>query len=332
MSVSDFGVTSDGQQVQMIEIEGGGLVARFLTYGAVLRDLRLDGHGPSLVLGLNTIEDYQNHSPYFGATAGRCANRIAGGSFEIDGQRFQTDQNFLGKHSLHGGANGIGKQVWRLLNHSADQVKMGIDLADGHMGFPGAMSITAQFSLLKGGVLDIVYAAKTDAPTLCNIAHHSYFNLTGKADLAGQILKVDAPAYLPVDAELIPTGQASPVKGSEYDFQQGRDLGAWPKDVLLDHNYCLSQSRGALCKVATLTAQDVQMTLKTTEPGLQVCGGAKINVAAPGLDGATYGPFSGVALEPQIWPDAANNAHFPSALLRPDETYEQRTQYIFATT
>lgn len=327
--ITTFGQTHAGEKVEQITLKGGGLTATFLTYGAVLQDLRLDGHPPPLVLGLNSIEDYQTHSPYFGATAGRCANRIGGGQFTLDGQTHAVDRNFLGKHLLHGGADGIGKRLWTIGERSDSHVVLQISLPHGHMGFPGRLDISARFSLLSGGGLDIVYEAQTDAPTLCNIAHHSYFNLTGGPDLSGHILRVAADRMTEVDAELIPTGRSLDVSGTPYDLREGADLGAWPQGMLLDHNFCLSQARGALGQVASLRAGALEMALHTTEPGLQVYDGAKVAVPVPGLDGARYGAYAGIALEPQVWPDAINQAGFPSAILRPGETYRQHSRYVF---
>ncbi|SFJ33456.1 aldose epimerase family protein [Jannaschia pohangensis] len=308
-------------------ISGHGLTATFTEWGAALVDLRLDGVGHPLVLGLAVLGDYAaGHSSYMGATAGRVANRIGNARFTLDGVEHRTDPNFLGRHTLHGGSAGIGKRVWDVLERGSDHIRFGIDLDDGEMGFPGAMRIEALFTCAPGACLRVEYTATCEAPTLCNIAHHSYWNLSGSADVSDHYLTVAADCYVPVDDDLIPTGVAD-VAGTEFDFRAGRSL---PGAGLLDHNLCLSDARGPLRDVAVLHAPGLSMAIATTEPGLQVYDGAKLNTPVPGLDGRRYGPHAGVALEPQVWPDAPNHDDFPDCGLRPGETYHQITTFTFS--
>jgi len=309
-------------------ISGHGLTATFLGFGAILQDLRLDGHDGPLVLGLSDPAHYPGHSNYMGATAGRCANRIGGARFTLDGAEHRTDPNFRDRHTLHGGAEGTGKLGWRLVEKAANVIRFAIVLDDGHMGFPGRIEITATFSLTMGTALRVDYEATCDAPTLCNVAHHSYWCLDATGDLSRHRLRVNADRYVPVDDDLIPTGVAS-VEGTAFDFRQGRML---PGEGLLDHNLCTASGRGPLREVAVLRseASGLAMRLATTEPGLQVYDGAKLNTAVPGLDGRVYRAHAGVALEPQVWPDAPNNPGFPSAVLRPGQTYRQTSTYSFS--
>jgi len=146
-----FGEMPDGTNVHRVEISGYGLTANILTYGAVVQDLRLTEHAPALVLGFEEFDSYLAHSPYFGATAGRCANRIRDGHLEIDGQTYQLDQNFIGKHCLHGGALGTGKRVWTVEHQTSDTVALSIVLDDGEMGFPGEMKANVIYSVLQWG-------------------------------------------------------------------------------------------------------------------------------------------------------------------------------------
>ena len=313
-----------------IEISSEALTARFLPMGAILRDLRLAGHDAPMVLGLADEAHYPEHSNYMGATAGRVANRIGGARFVLDGVTHRTDPNFRGRHTLHGGSRGTGKRAWDVVEAGAGTVTFGIDLADGEMGFPGAMRATARFSV-AGATLRIDYEATCDAPTVCNLAHHTYWNLDGTDDLRHHVLTVDADRYLPVDDDLIPTGVA-PVDGTRFDFRGGRRLGGRDDDrPLLDHNLCLSDGRVALREVGTLRSErsGVTMTIATTEPGLQVYDGAKLATPVPGLDGRTYRARAGTALEPQGWPDAPNRPDFPSVALRPGDTYRQTTTFAF---
>ncbi len=328
--MTHFGQLPSGESVERVAISGGGLRAHVLTYGAVLQDLFLEGHAAPLVLGFDNLAAYLNHSPYFGATAGRCANRIRDGHLELDGQSYQLDTNFLGKHCLHGGVAGMGKKLWRLERHDASAVVLRHESPDGDMGFPGDLQARLRICLLEGGVLDIVMEATTNAPTLCNLAHHSYFVLDDSGSVADHQLQIAAQRYTPVDEELIPTGELASVVGTRFDFR--RPAAVAQGQPLLDHNFCLSNEREALRPMAWLRSSKsgVSMELRTTEPGLQVYDGAKVNIDPPGLDGRPMRANAGIALEPQVWPDANHHPHFPQAILRPGQSYRQHTQYIFS--
>lgn len=327
----EFGEMPDGTEVHRVQLSGYGLTANILTYGAVIQDLRLEGHEPSLVLGFEDFESYLLHSPYFGATAGRYINRIRDGHLEIDGKTYQLDQNFLGKHCLHGGSHGIGKRVWKIEELNSDSVTLSIMLADGEMGFSGELQVQARFTLQSDSTLDIRYDAFTDKPTLCNIGHHSYFNLDGSKSITDHTLQVHASHYTPVDNELIPTGKVIDVEGTSFNFQEPRKVKFGDQGGTFDHNFCLSSGRDRLRLIATLHSpfSGVSMLVHSTEPGLQVYDGAKLDIQVPGLDGTIMEPRSGIALEPQVWPDSAHHRHFPQAILRPGEQYSQHTQFAF---
>lgn len=326
-----FGEMPDGTAVARVTIRGGGLTARFLSYGAVLQDLRLDGHGPALVLGFESLDPYLRHSPYFGATAGRCANRIRGARFELDGETFRTDPNALDRHTLHGGRAGIGKRVWTVAEATESAVALTIEQPDGDMGFPGRLRIRAEFSLPGDGVLAIRYRAETDRPTLCNLAHHSYFALDDSGTVLDHRLAIAGETYLPTDADFVPTGEVRPVAGTPYDLCGGPTIRAANAGGPMDCNFCLGRARAPIREVGWLEspASGVRMAIRTTEPGIQVYDAARIDVPVPGLDGRRMGNYAGVALEPQVWPDAIHHPDWPQAVLRPGETYDQRTEFAF---
>ena len=326
-----FGTLPDGREVHRVRIAGGGLTASFLTYGAVLQDLRLAGHAPALVLGFEDMASYLSHSPYFGATAGRCANRIKGAMFGLDGETFRTDPNALGRHTLHGGSQGIGKRLWTLGEVTDRSVEMTMEDPAGHMGFPGNLSIRAVFSLLPAGVLDIRYMATTDAPTLCNLAHHSYFALDDTGTVLEHRMGIEAESYLPADGDFLATGEVRAVAGTPYDFRQGRTIREANEGGPIDTNFCLSGERLPIRPAAWVSsaASGVEMVIRTTEPGLQVYDAARLDIPVPGLEGRRMGPYCGLALEPQVWPDAVHHPDWPQAVLRPGETYDQHTQFIF---
>ncbi len=330
-----FGNTPDGADVFRIGISGGGLSARIISWGAVVQDLRLEGHRSPLVLGFENFEDYPDKSPYFGAIAGRFANRIAGGRFSIDGEEFHADQNFLGKHTLHGGANGIGKRNWKIADTGGDFVTLTLLDGAGEMGFPGTLDIACTYRLLPPARLMVELEATTDAPTPCNLAHHSYFNLNdgGEGDVLDHRLQLAADAYLPVDDELIPTGVVQPVEGTDFDFRLARPIrqDSGDEQQLYDHNFCLAAQHGDLQRAvwAQGNASGVEMEVWTTEPGVQLYAGGGIAEMHGGLEGRAYNAHSGFCLEAQTWPDGPNRSYFPKCILHPGETYRQVTEYRF---
>lgn len=331
-----FGELTSGEVVEEVIISGDGLTATILTYGSVIRDLRLEGHEPPLVLGFQALGDYVAHSPYFGATPGRCSNRIAGGRCMIGGTAVQLERNEKNVGHLHGGSDGIAVRNWHIAALSASEVRLEITDPDGRAGYPGNCRISVTYRLGGEGVLDVRYEASTDQATLANLCQHSYFNLDGSRDILAHELEIAAGHYLPVDADTIPTGEVRSVEGTAFDFRQMRAIGMTDDEgrpVVYDHNFCLSDRRVAKRQVARLRSPSsgVSMVVQTTEPGVQFYAGSKIHVpsSVSGLDGAVYGACAGLCLETQIWPDAINHPHFPNAVLRPGEVLVQETDYIF---
>ena len=329
-----FGRTGEGEPVERVTIRGGGLSANILTWGCVIQDLRLDGHDAPLVLGFEAFEHYPAHSPYFGATAGRYANRIRDGRFSIDGTEYQVDTNFLGKHLLHGGIRGIGKRVWTIADLGQSHVTLVLDDKDGMMGFPGNCLHQASFALEDGGRLAVRMQSQCDRPTLVNLAHHSCFNLDGGSDILDHQVAIAADGYIPVDEEAIPLGPVEPVAGTAFDFRKARPIRheCEGNQVRYDHNFCLSRDRVDLREVAWVESpvSGIRMIVETSEPGLQFYAGHKVNVPVPGLGGRSYGAYCGFCMEPQIWPDSPNHPDYPQAVLRPGETYRQETGYRFS--
>ncbi len=329
-----FGTLPDGQEVEAVTIAAGGLSADILSWGAVLRDLRLHGAVHPLVLGFDGLDDYLKHSRFFGATAGRYANRIAEGRFELDGQSYQLERNFRGRHHLHGGSDSFGTRPWTIDTVSEASVTLGLDSPDGEGGYPGAIHVSCTFQIVAPATLRIVYQAETSAPTILNLAHHSYFNLDGSADITRHRLQIRAGRYLPVDETLIPTGEILPVEATPFDFRDLRRIRAeGGAQTLYDHNYCLSDEPAEgplLC--ATLEGESgIGMRLSTTEPGVQFYDGSTLDVPVDGLDGRRYGAHAGFCLEPQRWPDSPNHSNFTDATLRPGETYHQVSLFEFSS-
>lgn len=324
--IEDFGTLPDGRRVQRVTLRGGGLVARFLTLGATLQELRLDGVAHPLVMGAETAAPYLQEMMYCGALVGRYANRIADGRFALGGRDWQLDRNFRGTSCLHGGSDGMAVQIWQIADLAEDRAVFTVDLPDGHMGFPGALWAEVEVRLSAGAALSFAMRATSTAPTPCNLAHHSYFNLDDSPDARSHLLQVAADRYLPVDGGLIPAGAPAPVDGTAFDFREPRPLG----NHGFDHNFCLSEGVQPLRPVASLMAPQgsLRLVVETDAPGLQVYDGAHFN-GQPGLGGRRYGPHAGIALETQNWPDAPNRPDFPPAILHPGETYRHMAVYRF---
>jgi len=330
-----FGTTEAGDIVRRFTIRGGGLSANIIGWGAVVQDLRLVEHEAPLVLGYDGLEAYEKDTAYFGAVVGRYANRIRGGRFTLAGEPHQSDRNFLGKHTLHGGSEGYARRPWAVSLHGRDFVTLSLHDPGGSMGFPGALEVSCTYRLKIPGTLSVEFTAQADEPTVCNLGQHSYFNLDngGGGDVLDHRVMLNAGAYLPVDSELIPTGQVMPVDGTPFDFRQARPLRMEIEGEQLpyDQNFCLSSARGPLRQAAWVQGgvSGIEMEVWTTEPGIQLYAGRHIGASGPGLGGIGYRPFSGLCLEPQIWPDAPNRPYFPQATLLPGEKYHHVTEYRF---
>lgn len=324
MSKALFGKLPDGREVHCLSLQSGRLTAKVLTLGCILQDLRMEGVDHPLVLGAPDVTDYLGSARYFGAIVGRFANRIGEGCFTLDGKTYRTDPNFRGRHTLHGGSDGIDALIWQVQSLAPDHAILALELPDGHMGFPGTMRITAEIGLAGDG-LGFTLSARADAPTICSLAHHGFFDLDGQGDIRNHSLMIEAEHYLPVDDDLIPTGEIRQVAGTDFDFRSLRRIGR----AGYDHNFCLSDSQRPLRPVARLTGESgLSMQVESTACGLQFYDGAYMR-DVPGLDGRNYGPHAGLALETQHWPDAPNRPGFPDAVLRPGQVYSETTIYRF---
>ncbi|QRM53524.1 aldose epimerase family protein [Sinorhizobium sp. BG8] len=328
-----FGELATGETVYRIRLSGGGLTASVLTWGTVIQDLRLDGHQAPLVLGYENLSSYLSHSPYFGATPGRNSNRIGNGRFSIDGKTFQLELNEKGVTHLHGGSDGIAKRNWTVVEQAGDRVTLQITDPAGRAGYPGNCTVTCTYRLSDKGTLSVVYESVTDEATPCNICQHSYFNLDGRADALDHEIMIAADRYLPVDERQVPTGEVRSVDGTVFDLRKMTPMRRQTEGdrISYDHNFCLSAERQEkrLVARARSAVSGVSMDVRTTEPGIQFYTGFKINTPVHGLEGRSYGPYSGFCLETQVWPDAINHEGFPEAILRPGKVLRQETDYIF---
>ncbi len=314
--------------MQEIRLTGpDGTTASILDWGATLRDLVVpmaEGKPRRVVLGYQGLEDYRANPAYLGAIVGRHANRIGGGRVDLDGRPYRLPLNEGGRTHLHGGTVGFSHQPWRIAAQAEASVTLTLTSPDGDQGYPGTITATCTYTLAAPATLRVELSATTDAPTPVNLAHHSYFTLQEGADARAHHLQLGAALYTPVDADQIPTGQIVAVGGTPFDFRAGRTI-----DAALDHNFVLGGGGPA----AVVTAPDgrLRLTVTTDAPGLQVYDGRGLQPSGPGIGGQAHFPHAGLALEPQHFPDSPNQPGFPSVILRPGETWHQRSEFRFAT-
>jgi len=337
MATTRFGLLPDGSQVDEVTIGVGDFTAKVINLGAVIRDVRLAGVSHPLVLGFDRLEDYVNHSPHFGAVAGRSANRIARGNLVIDGKHHQLPLNERGQTHLHGGENGFGRRVWRFADHDARSVTLTLTSPDGEEGYPGRVEATVRYTVEAPGALKYEAEAVTDAPTVVNLAQHSYFNLDDSAEILDHRVQILADEYTPFDANNIPTGEILSVAGTDYDFRAMRPIRHIRngRRFSYDINFVVDRKKtGTLRPIVRIESEkgNVALDIASTEPGVQFYDGNLMGIpaVAVGLDGRRYGVCSGVCFEPQFFPDSPNHPNFPSPILRPGETYRQTTVFAFS--
>ncbi|RZS80007.1 aldose 1-epimerase [Motilibacter rhizosphaerae] len=326
----------------------GGIRVRLITYGAAIQSVEVpDRHGrvADVVLGFPDVADYAARSPYFGATVGRYANRIAGGRFRLDGRTYVLPRND-GPNTLHGGTVGFDKRVWSasgVRRGTAAGVTFRLVSPAGDQGFPGRLSVSVTYTLDTADRLRIDYQASTSAPTVLNLTNHSYFNLAGEGSgsVEDQQLQISAAAYTPIDRTLIPTGAVAPVTGTPFDFRTARRIGdglrggsaqlRYAKGY--DHNWVLDGPAGRLRQVARAIdpVSGRWVTVQTTEPGLQVYTGNVLDGTLYGTSGRQYREGDAFTLETQHFPDSPHHPSFPSTVLRPGQRFTSSTVYAFGS-
>jgi aldose 1-epimerase len=316
-----------------------------MTYGAILTSLTVpdrSGKAVDVVLGFSKLQDYLAGHPFFGANAGRVANRIANGRFTLDGKEYRLATN-NGPNTLHGGLKGFDKVVWSakpVVIQGVPAVRFTYHSKDGEEGFPGNLTATVTYSLNDNNELRVAYTATSDKATPVNLAHHSYFNLDGAAagDVLGHQVTIFADKYTPVDDTLIPTGKIDSVRGTPLDFTTphtiGERIGELKGDPLgYDHNFVLRSSGSdepVLAAKVVGTKSGRVLEVLTTEPGIQFYTGNFLDGKLIGREGSAYKKHGGFCLEAQHFPDSVNHPEFPPVILRPGKTYRQTTIYRFS--
>ena len=318
-----FGTLPDGSPVTRVTLARAGTTARFITWGASLQEFRLDEIDRALNLGADNLAAYIWEMRYFGAVVGPVANRIAAGRMTLDGTTHALDRNEEGITTLHSGAKGFSFRNWTVQDSAPDRVTFALVHPDGMGGFPGPIDVAVTYSLDADGALVIEITGASPRLTAFSPAFHGYWNLSGAAHVTDHALSVNASHYLPVDASGIPLGAPAPVAGTHFDHRSPHSL-----EGAVDHNYCLDGWNGDVAPACQLRAGGLVLDVATDQPGVQIYDAGHNKITdMPGLQGRPYGPLSGLAIEPQFWPDHVNHPDYPQSLLRPGEVYRQTSRF-----
>ena len=349
LNPKDFVDTYDGKPTALYTLtNANGMEVCITNFGGrIVSILFPDNKGvmQDLVLGFDKVSDYfpENNQTDFGAAIGRYANRINKGRFTLDGVEYQLPQNNFG-HCLHGGPTGWQYQVYECVEADAQHVKLLRVSPDGDNNFPGEVKAYVTYTLTDDNKLDIQYEATTTAPTVINMTNHSYFNLSGDPtrSIVNDVICVNSNYYTPVDSTYMTTGEIAPVKNTPFDFTTPTliisFIDAKHEQIKngngYDHNWVLN-TKGDINKLAALLyspASGITMMVYTDEPGIQVYSGNFLDGTVTGKKGITYQQRAAICLETQKYPDTPNKPEWPSAVLRPGETYRSHTSFAFSVT
>lgn len=337
-----YGETEDGKPITQFTLQNeAGLQVRLINFGATVTAVLTpdrDGKLANINVGYNELASYERPGPYFGATVGRYANRIANGKFSLDGKEYTLATN-NGKNHLHGGVVGFNRKVWKaepVEGPTAVGVKFTYVSPDGEEGYPGTLTTTVTYSLTNKNELKVDYTATTDAPTVLNLTNHNYWNLSGvnSGKILEHVVQLNADKYLPVDETAIPLGEQAPVAGTPMDFLKPHPIGDHITETVnggggYDHCYVLST--GGSTENVAATVFDPKsgrvLEISTTEPGIQFYTGNFLDGKAESAGNEKQGAF---CLEANHFPDSPNHPDFPTTVLRPGETYKQTTIHKFS--
>jgi aldose 1-epimerase len=338
----NFGTLPDGSIVKRYTLQNkNGITAKVMEYGAILTELWVPdqkGEFRDVVCGFDNLAQYLKGHPFFGAIAGRYANRIARATFTLDGKDYHLAAN-NGRNHLHGGLKGFDKQHWASEpgEKPAEQsVTFSYLSKDGEEGYPGDLKVTVNYTLSDENELRIDYLGVTDKATVLNLTNHSYFNLAGSGDVLRHELMINANHFTPVDDELIPTGEIVSVSRTPMDFTQPHTIGErvsqlQPKPGGYDHNFVLNGGGTSLVLAARVQEPKSGriMEVHTTEPGIQLYTSNNLDGKLVGVGGVRYEKYGAFCLETQHFPDSPHHRNFPSVVLRPGENYRSTTIFKF---
>lgn len=335
ISKNNFGKLRDGRAVDIYELKNAaGTTVTIITYGARVTSWTFNG--VDVILGYDNIEAYERDGACMGAIAGRCANRIGGAKFQLNGKTYNVDKND-GNNHLHGGFGGFDKKLWTA-NITEQGLELTLESPDGEGGYPGNLKATVTYNLTDDNELTIDYSAASDADTVCNLTNHSYFNLDGFADgsILNQRIQIFADSYTWANSESIPDGRVLPVDNTPMDLREPTAIGAHIDEDFdqlnfghgYDHNFCVGKL-GELKKAAHVEGvkSGIKLDVFTTQPGLQFYAGNFLAGAPTGKGGVTFVNRGGFALESQFYPNAINLPNFDQPTLRRSDVQHSRTIY-----
>ncbi|MCA1055257.1 galactose mutarotase [Rossellomorea aquimaris] len=328
-----------GKEVHSYTLKNdSGMEVTVITYGGAITQILTpdrDGTLENVVLGFDTLQEYIEHTHYFGSIAGRVAGRIGGASYSHQGETVHLTAN-EGSNHLHGGSTGFNSVIWEEEDMTTEDDRVSVTIShlsrDGEEGYPGNVKVYVTYTLTNEGRLHIDYKGETDRDTPLNLTNHSYFNLSGnaKSDILQHVLKMEADAYLPLTEENLPTGEVRPVEGTAFDFREGRTIQSGMErshevEIGYDHPFVLKKDGGILLlheesgRIMTVETDQESVVLYTGNflTGERLSGGN------------TARRHTGICLETQGYPDAVNHPGFPSIILKTGETYRASTTYTF---
>ncbi len=319
----------------MFTLASDFLTVEVTNFGATIKSIVLDdfqGMSTDVVLGFDSLAEYEVNAPYLGVTVGRCCNRIAKGKFELDGVLHQLPIN-NGENSLHGGTVGFSHKVWRAEIISDEAVKMTYVSPDGEEGYPGTLTTSVTFTLIHDR-LELTYHATTNKATVINLTNHSYFNLNGGGSIYGQLLEINCDTFTPISELSIPTGEELPVADTVFDFTQmktmGTDIESTDQQLTFakgyDHGFCHDGDYSKIAATAFSKDTGISLNLFTTQPIVHLYTGNYLG-GQIGKSGIAYPDYSGFCLETQHHTDAINQPQFPTTVLRPNQTFESKTMF-----
>ena len=332
-----FGTLHDGSKVSLYTIAGFGLKAMFCPLGATLVRLYVpdqNGNNDDVVLGYKDVAAYQGDWMNIGATVGRCANRIRGGVFELNGKTYALAQNNLG-NNLHSGPDFYSHRLWDIEKHTQTAITFYLESPDGDQGFPGNAKIRVTYQLEAPGTLSIRYEAVSDKDTIFNLTNHSCFNLRGHQypeAAMEQVLMIPSSRFIPCDETFVPTGEIRNVEHTPMDFRVpkpiGQDIGAdyiqLKNPMGYDHSY---PTEGALCAVLSDPVSRRTLRVYTDSPCVHVYSGNYIDI--DGKDGVHYCDRAGISLETQYFPDAIHHPQWPQPVVKAGEIWTGKTEFVF---
>lgn len=345
---SDYGTTAKGEKIESYKLKNqNGMEVDIITFGGIITDLKVpdkDGVSENVVIGLDSLAQYEKENPFFGALIGRYGNRIAKGKFILDGKQYQLAINNE-PNALHGGPEGFFRVVWKAEETKSGEtasLKLSYLSKDGEEGYPGNLKVFVTYTLTKNNELEVLYEATTDKKTIVNLTQHTYFNLSGdfSKTILDHELTLNANKIVPVDATLIPTGKLEDVANTPFDFREpkliGKDINAKNEQLVrgkgYDHCWVLNNPEKGKTIIAKAYHQTSGRVLEVTtdEPGIQFYSGNFLDGTLPNPQGGTYAHRTGFCLETQHYPDSPNQKNFPTTVLNPGENYKTKTTFKFS--